>query len=223
MFKRAGIKEGINGRLKNLKAEANHESVILERLKLNDKFTTDRITTEQPRNKEKKPWKGQPFGLLTNRAARPVITACIMLCLILLLIPVTVLGIPGFQRLIELLSPNIVNYLQPVMLSSEDEGIKLEVVAAVSDEDQVVVVLTLQDLTGDRLDNTTDLESYYMDKLVGHHSQLLNYDESTRTAMFQVIGSGGKTLGGEKITLRLMTLHSKKNENEMLKLNIPCQ
>lgn len=221
MFKKAGIKESINGRLKNLKTEANFEFVILEGLKLNDKFAAEKFTAEQLRNKGKRPWNGQPCGLMTNRTTRPLFAVGIILCLLLLIIPVTVLGIPGFQRLIELLSPNIVNYLQPVMLSSEDEGIKLEVLAAVSDDDNVVVFLTLQDLTSDRLDNTTDLESYYIDKVAGNHSQLLTYDEESRTATFQLTGSGGVALSGKKIGLNLMTILSKKSKNERLKLNLP--
>ena len=47
--------------------------------------------------------------------------------------------------------------LKPVNLSCEDQGIRMEVVSASLQGNEAFVTLTMQDVTGDRLDETTDL------------------------------------------------------------------
>lgn len=77
--------------------------------------------------------------------------------------------------------------LKPVNLSCEDQGIRMEVVSASLQENEAVVTLTMQDVTGDRLDETVDLFDSADLQLPYDGSgtcTLLNYDPDTKTAAF---------------------------------------
>lgn len=79
--------------------------------------------------------------------------------------------------------------LKPVNLSCEDQGIRMEVVSASLQGQEAFVTLTMQDMTGGRLDGTVDLFDSEMLHLPYDGSgtcTLLNYDAETRTASFAV-------------------------------------
>ena len=79
--------------------------------------------------------------------------------------------------------------LKPVNLSCEDQGIRMEVVSASLQGQEAFVTLTMQDMTGGRLDGTVDLFDSEMLHLPYDGSgtcTLLDYDEETRTASFAV-------------------------------------
>ena len=79
--------------------------------------------------------------------------------------------------------------LKPVNLSCEDQGIRMEVVSASLQGQEAFVTLTMQDVTGGRLDGTVDLFDSEMLHLPYDGSgtcTLLDYDEETRTASFAV-------------------------------------
>ena len=70
---------------------------------------------------------------------------CIVLAIVLtMFISVGVMGatIPSFNRLISKVQDEIGNYLYPIQLTSEDKGIKTEVVAAYNDDDMAKYILT---------------------------------------------------------------------------------
>ncbi len=77
--------------------------------------------------------------------------------------------------------------LKPVNLSSEDQGIRMEVVSAFLQGNEVFVTLTMRDLTGDRLDETMDLFDSANLQLPYDGSgtcTMLSYDPDTKTAAF---------------------------------------
>jgi len=79
--------------------------------------------------------------------------------------------------------------LKPVNLSCEDQGIRMEVVSASLKGNEAFVTLTMQDLTGDRLDETMDLFDTATLQLPYDGTgtcTLLDYDEGTKTASFAV-------------------------------------
>ena len=79
--------------------------------------------------------------------------------------------------------------LKPVNLSCEDQGIRMEVVSASLQGQEAFVTLTMQDVTGGRLDGTADLfdsETLHLPYDGSGTCTLLDYDEETRTASFAV-------------------------------------
>jgi hypothetical protein len=143
---------------------------------------------------------------------RPLgIAAAVCLCIALAL-PVMAATIPSFNRLVSLVSPQIAQKLQPIELVSVSNGIRMEVVAAMNDDDTVVVYLTMQDLTGNRIDESMNLLAGF--SISGANmltSEIVDFDAKTKTATLRLMGSGGDQLEGQKVTVRINSFMSGKN------------
>ena len=63
-------------------------------------------------------------------------------------------------KLEKVTSSGLISYLVPVGLSCEDEGIRLDVVCAAADEHEALIVYTVQDLEGDRINKNTYITPY---------------------------------------------------------------
>ena len=143
---------------------------------------------------------------------RPLgIAAAVCLCIALAL-PVMAATIPSFNRLVSLVSPQIAQKLQPIELVSVSNGIKMEVVAAMNDDDTVVVYLTMQDLTGNRIDESMNLlDGFSISGANMLTSEIVDFDAKTKTATLRLMGSGGDQLEGQKVTVRINSFMSGKN------------
>ncbi|WP_144376734.1 DUF4179 domain-containing protein [Paenibacillus sp. FSL A5-0031] len=127
---------------------------------------------------------------------------------------------PSFNNLLSIVSPQIALMLQPIEMSSEDDGIKMEVVAAMNDDEMAVIYVTMQDLTGNRIDETLDLYDDYSFS-EGHmfNIQMVGYDETTHTATLRMQANGGERLNNKKISFRLNSFLSHKQTFEEVKVN----
>lgn len=108
-------------------------------------------------------------------------------------------------RLMYLVSPGIAQHFMPVQRSDEDNGIRMEVESAYIHGSTAEIYITMQDLEGDRIDETTDLfDSYRINRPFDctSHCEFAGYDESTKKASFLITISqwGGKDIRGDKIT-----------------------
>ena len=57
-----------------------------------------------------------------------------------------------FCNLLSIVSPDFALLLQPIEIACEDNGIKMEVVGAMNDDEMKVIYITMKDLVGDRID-----------------------------------------------------------------------
>lgn len=128
----------------------------------------------------------------------------------ILSIGVAAATMPSFNNLVSLVSPDIALLLQPIGVISEDNGIKMEVVAAMNDDEMAVVYFTMQDLTGDRIDETLDIYSYFFTGARMFNIQIVDYDESTKIATLRMQANGGKKLSGKKVKFRIDSFLSHK-------------
>ncbi len=142
------------------------------------------------------------------KKTRPIVLA-VSLCLILT-IGVAAATIPSINNLLSIVSPDIALLLQPIGIISEDNGIKMEVVAAMNDDEMAVVYFTMQDLTGNRIDDTLDIYNYSFNGARMFNIQVVNYDESTKTATLRMQANGGKKLNGKKVSFRMDSFLSDK-------------
>jgi hypothetical protein len=88
----------------------------------------------------------------------------------------------------------------------------MEVVAAMNDDDTAVVYLTMQDLTGNRIDESMNLLAGF--SISGANmltSEIVDFDAKTKTATLRLMGSGGDKLEGQKVTVRINSFMSGKN------------
>lgn len=141
---------------------------------------------------------------------RPLyIAGVICMCL---MVSIGVMGatIPSFNKLLSVVGSDIALLLQPVEISSEDQGIKMEVVAAMNDDEMSVVYFTMQDLVGDRIDKTLDIYDYSMEGASLFNCQLVDYDETSKTAILRMQANGGEELKGKKVNFQVASFLSDK-------------
>lgn len=126
---------------------------------------------------------------------------------------------PPLRDSLAALGNDLVMMLQPVNLQVENNGIRMEVVAAMNDEEVAVVYLTLQDTDKKgRVDDTTELYDVAV-KGIGPLNQegpgdafssaeTLWYDENTQTATLRLTSYAAEQYNGKKITLDLRSFLS---------------
>ena len=117
-------------------------------------------------------------------------------------------------------SPAFAQKLKPVRETCEDNGIKMEVVAANLEGDTVNILLTMQDLTGNRITASSDLMDSYSihtpyDQTAGCHLEM--FDSETGTALWAITidQEESKLKPGDKITFSVSEILSKKEHTEM--------
>ena len=117
------------------------------------------------------------------------------------------------------LSPTVAQKLKPVRMISEDNGIKMEVVSASVEGNEAKILVSIQDLEGDRIDETTDLFDSFSIKTPFECSsscENIKYDSKTKTATFLIsISQWNKhDIVDEKITFCVREILSKKETYE---------
>lgn len=115
--------------------------------------------------------------------------------------------------------PSIAQKLKPVQMSCVDNGIKLEVISANVTDSEAQVYVSLQDLEGDRVDETTDLfDSYHIRRPFDSTAtcSMIRFDEETGIATFliQIEWNNTRKVMGSKVTFSLSEFLSHKQEYE---------
>ncbi|QOR34878.1 hypothetical protein IMX26_15665 [Clostridium sp. 'deep sea'] len=146
-----------------------------------------------------------------NTKAKPALKVAAIICIcVLVFVPVMANKIPAFNRLLSVVSVPLAQMLKPVELVAVNNGIKMEIIAALSDDETTIAYLNLTDLTDkNRVDNTTDLYNFYFTGYSSFCQELVDYNYKTQTATIQLIANG-KDLSSKKITFALESFLSAK-------------
>ncbi len=156
----------------------------------------------------------------TNKAKiffrKPITILAMLLVLVLTVTPVLAANVPAVYELMCFVSPTVAQFFMPIKKSYEDNGIKMEVVSAYIHDNIAEIYITMQDLIGNRIDETTDLyESYSINRPFDSSAtcQLVGYDEATRTATFliSITEWGNEKIVGDKITFSVKEFISDKH------------
>ncbi len=157
----------------------------------------------------------------TSSFRKPVI-AIVAICICMsLAIPALAATAEPIYQLMYLVSPSMAQFFMPVQKSYEDNGIKMEVVSAYIHDNAAEIYITMQDLTGDRIDGTIDLyDSCSINRPFDSSTSCkrVGYDEKTKTAMFliSITEWGNQKIAGDKITFSLKKfLSHKKNYRDV--------
>lgn len=150
---------------------------------------------------------------------RPLLTAAVFALALLVITPVLAAEIPSVYGLMYLVSPEIAQRFIPVQEACEDNGIRMEVVSTSIHENVAEIYITMQDLTGDRIDGTTDLfDSYDIHRPYDSAAtcQQVGYDEATGTVTFLITIEewDNPKIAGSKITFSVREFLSHKTELE---------
>lgn len=152
---------------------------------------------------------------------RPATIGIVLLICILLAVPVMGSHLPILNLLMSYAYDPYIQYIQPIERTSEDQGIKMNVLASYHDGETAIVYLTLQDLSEERIDETLDLYNYSING-AGHNVftyNIVNYDEASRTATIRMIANGGDAKSGRKVNVRISSFLSHKKKYEQVNMN----
>lgn len=167
-------------------------------------------------------------GIRVARRVVEAVAVCLCLCITM---PVLAANVEPVYRLMYLASPRFAQFFKPVQKADEDQGIRMEVLAAYVHDNEIQAYITLQDLEGDRIDETTDLSDSYSinTPFSGYGScQRIGYDAETGIVTFLVtVGqlaedfAGGQDISGDKITFSVREFISGKISYDGLEIPIP--
>lgn len=144
-----------------------------------------------------------------KRAAVGISAVCLS---IILCLPAMASNISSFKMLLSRINSEFETFFKPIQIVSEDKGIKMEVITAINDNEMAVVYLTMQDLTGDRVDNTIDLYDYKLSKASMFTSEVVNYDKASKTATIRMQANGGDKLSGKELSFSVDSFLSGRKE-----------
>lgn len=152
--------------------------------------------------------------------------ALVSICLcVSLSLPALAAKVEPIYRLMYMVSPTIAQFFMPVQKSDEDNGIKMEVVSAYIHDNVAEIYITMQDLTEQRIDETTDLfDSYSINRPFDSSARCerVGYDENTKTVTFLITieESGNKNILGDKITFTVRQFLSHKKTYDDIEIPI---
>lgn len=190
---------------------------MIDQVHPNDDLLYDVLKPAYSRSKKK--------NVLISSFRKPVI-AIIAICICMsLAVPALAATVEPVYQLMYMVSPNIAQFFMPVQKSDEDNGIRMEVISAYIRDNVADIYMTMQDLTGDRIDGTTDLyDSYSINRPFDSSAfcQLVGYDEKTKTATFliSITEWGNQKIAGDKITFSVKEFLSHKKNYSDVKIPI---
>lgn len=145
-----------------------------------------------------------------------IAAACLTLCCAGLALATT--GSDTAYQALYAVFPGIAQKLKPVNVSCTDNGIEMYVSAAEISGDKATILVSMRDITGNRLDETTDLfDSYSIHTPYdqGAGCSLIGFDSSTKTATFmpEIRQNDHVLIPGDKITFSVSQLLTGKKHS----------
>ena len=126
---------------------------------------------------------------------------------------------PELQQKLAVLGEETLQMLQPINQVSEDSGVRMEVLAAMSDGQVAAVYIALQDTTGQgRIGPDADMYTANISGAFFTSGEVVEYDESTGTAILRLTGDGSQQLAGKKITVGTTSILSGLSFNDPVDL-----
>ena len=146
-----------------------------------------------------------------------IIFAVFAVCL-LTITPSLAAGIPQVYDVLYAILPETAQFFKPVKLSDTDQNIEIKVESAYIHGEKADAVVSVRDLTQDRLSENIDFDDSY-DIHTGFDSigtcNQIDYDPATKTATFLIETSSMRpndVIVGKKLTISIQTLLSEKIE-----------
>ena len=153
-----------------------------------------------------------------GRIAAACLAGALFLSAFSLIAAVAAGSMPAYEILYALY-PETAKHLTPVQVSCEDNGIRMEVEAVYVHADTAEIYFSMQDLVGERIDETVDLfDSYSIHSSrdsIGTCS-LVDYDPESGKAVFliQVKYMNGEKIEGRKLTFSVSEFLTGKQKVE---------
>lgn len=146
-----------------------------------------------------------------------VLAAALVMCFALAVTGMAAADVGVMYDALYRVSPEIAQRLKPVRMSCESSGIRMEVLSANVTGTTAEVYVSLQDMTGDRLDASVDLfDSYAIRSMQDFAAtcRQISYDVQEKQATFLIEIESREAITGDKITFSADCFLSGKQEFE---------
>lgn len=161
-------------------------------------------------------------AVVTVRFKKTILIVAAVILMLTLSIPALAAAsnIEPVYNVLYAISPEMAQLLKPIRISSESNGIVMEVVSADIHDSEALICVSMKDIKSNRIDETTDLFDSYrinMDFDSSAYCQRIDFDEDTKTATFLIVINrlDGKEIQKEKITFSVKEFLSNKNKAEL--------
>ena len=146
---------------------------------------------------------------------RHMVTAAASIFLMIFTVSAAAATISGFKYLLSIIGEENTAVITPVEISDEDQGIKVEVVAAGRFDNILRVYVTLQDMTGERLGDDVRIDDYSITGIERSKSDgsagistsggfgRIDYDKENHKATLLYERNSDTKLEGEELTLKI--------------------
>lgn len=101
------------------------------------------------------------------------------------------------------LPSKLMDLFEPVNKKVVYDGIEMRIVSAVADDDSMMILCTLRDLTGSRISKYTSIYDFSLSRATTLGASLVDYDEETKTATFCMAGNNGEEMKGRELTMSI--------------------
>lgn len=156
------------------------------------------------------------------------LAAAAVLCILLTVPALAFAGVNQAYEVLYAISPAIAQTLKPVQMSCENNGVRMEVISAAVQGDRADIYISMQDLTGDRIDETVDLfDSYQINRPFDSSAtcRLVSYDAQQKAATFliSITQWDKRDIGGDKVTFSVREFLSGRqlSEGPLPQLDLP--
>jgi hypothetical protein len=171
--------------------------------------------------------EAKPHRRRVNRLVlKPALIAAALMVSVLASVPVLAANVPAAYELVYLLSPKLAQHFVPIQESCEDNGIRMEVLATYIHDNTAEILVSMQDLTGDRIDETTDLyDSYSIHRAfpAAATCSFLGFDSETKVATFLIniteLGDNHR-IEGERLTFSVRHFISGKRNYDDIPIDL---
>lgn len=173
-------------------------------------FTDDNLSNIKAKFYSKAGIEGASTNSRSNRSKNKkmlslTVIACISLCLVT---SAAAMGAFDLSHLVKIVGKEAISIWQPIGKVSENNGIKLETLAALNDDEMGAVYFTMTDVSGNRIDDTLDIYDFSVSGFNVHNAQLIHYDGSSQTATMLMLLNGGKKINGKKMIVHISSFLS---------------
>lgn len=135
---------------------------------------------------------------------KKVAVAVSILLSLVVAVPVMASTFPSFEGLLHTINSKFEDFLQPIQVISEKNGIKMEVVSAMKDEDMIVLYITLKDIEGNRIDETLDFNNSSRIKGINaYSSEVVDYNKQNKTATVRIQANSNGNFKNNKVEFSL--------------------
>lgn len=128
------------------------------------------------------------------------------------------MNIVDLSAVLHFLDKSRLDILSPVNRSSEDQGIRMDILGAVRDGDTAEIYVALTDLTGHRVTDTLDVYDFSVTGGRANNAQLVHYDETAKKAIVRFLVQGEHLK--DRITVKISSFLTGSQTNEDIDVDL---